>query len=173
MLGIANIPYKERFLWENLEPFVDGITDAKPGFFDWSPPAQLDPRVREDLSRFIMPSNHSIAPILPNFFAEGKDPDGSVAVAKRQALYNGTLGARAMHRIQPYGRELTYDNNAYTITSIYHYGVIRLYTVHLSPSNHPERFTDYHMVPLRSYILDNLDGFREGDHYTQKFSRLG
>lgn len=72
----------------------------------------LDPRVRENLGHFTMPSNHSIAPILPNFFAQGKDPDGSVAVAKRQALYGGT------HRIQSYGRELTYNNNAYTITSL-------------------------------------------------------
>lgn len=161
--GDADIPSEEDKLFGNLESFADGITDAKPDFFDGSRPAQLDPRVREGLGHFIVPSKQGIVPILPNFFAEGKGPDGSLAVARRQALYDGTLGARAMHRLQPYGRELIYDNNAYTITSIYHSGVLRLYTTHPSPSTHPERSTDYHMVPLRSYLLDDLtDSFREG-----------
>lgn len=161
--GDADIPSEEDKLFGNLESFAYGITDAKPDFFDGSRPAQLDPRVREDLGHFIVPSKQGIVPILPNFFAEGKGPDGSLAVARRQALYDGTLGARAIHRIQSYGRKLIYDNNAYTITSIYHSGVLRLYTTHPTPSTHPGRSTDYHMVPLRSYLLDDLAySFREG-----------
>ena len=160
--GDADIPSEEDRLFGNLESFADGITDAKPDFFDGSRPAQLDPQVREDLGPFIVPSKQGIVPILPNFFAEGKGPDGSLAVARRQALYDGTLGARAMHRIQSYGRKLTYDNNAYTITSIYHSGVLRLYTSHPSPSTHPERSTDYHMVHLKTYALEDLRSFREG-----------
>ena len=161
--GDADIPSEEDKLFGNLESFADGITDAKPDFFDGSRPAQLDPRVREYLGHFIVPSKQGILPILPKFFAEGKGPDGSLAVARRQALYDGTLGARAIRRIQSYGRKLVYDNNAYTITYIYHPGVLRLYTTHPTPSTHPGRSTDHHMVPLRSYLLDDLIySFREG-----------
>jgi hypothetical protein len=161
--GDANIPYEEDKLFGNLEPFADGITDAKPDFYDGARAGQLDKRVRSDLSHYIVPSTQNHAPILPNFFAEGKGPDGSAAVAKRQALYDGTLGARAMHRIQSYGNALAYDNNAYTIASTYHDGQLKLYTNHPTPSIDPERSTDYYMNQLGAWALaGNPETFRHG-----------
>ncbi|KAK1141289.1 hypothetical protein N8T08_009192 [Aspergillus melleus] len=41
-------------------------------------------------------------PITPNFFVEVNDKDGSPAVLSLQALYDGALGARAMHSLQRY-----------------------------------------------------------------------
>jgi hypothetical protein len=41
-------------------------------------------------------------PIAPNFFLAAKGPDGSAAVAKRQACYDGALGERGMHSLQSY-----------------------------------------------------------------------
>ena len=41
----------------------------------------------------------------PNFFMEVKGPDGSLAVATRQARYNGTVGSRAIYSLQNYGVE--------------------------------------------------------------------
>jgi hypothetical protein len=77
---------------------------AKPDFYDGAPAGQLDQRVRSELSGYIIPSTQHTAPILPDFFVEGKGPHGSTAVAKRQALYDGTLGARAMLQLQSYGK---------------------------------------------------------------------
>jgi hypothetical protein len=58
---------------------------------------------------------------MPNFFLEAKGPDGSLAVARRQACYDGALGARGIHSLQSFGTSKpVYDNNAYTIESIYH-----------------------------------------------------
>jgi hypothetical protein len=59
--------------------------------------------VRDALSRHIIPLTQDDLPIVPNFFLEVKGPDGSVAVARRQACYDGALGARGMHELQAYG----------------------------------------------------------------------
>jgi hypothetical protein len=46
-------------------------------------PEQLDRRVRDELSGYIIPSTQEDIPIVPNFFLAVKGPDGSAAVAKR------------------------------------------------------------------------------------------
>ncbi|KAL2373019.1 hypothetical protein RJZ57_002504 [Blastomyces gilchristii] len=80
----------------------------------------------------------------PNFVFEAKGPDGSLAVATRQACYDGALGARGMHALQSYQQgEPTYDNNAYTLTSTYHGGQLKLYTTHVSKSDNPDRASAY------------------------------
>ncbi|KKZ62313.1 hypothetical protein EMCG_03285 [[Emmonsia] crescens] len=161
--GNADIPYEEDKLFGNLAPFADGIVDAKPDFYDGAHTGQLDHRVRNELSSYIIPSTQHNAPILPNFFAEGKGPDGSTAVAKRQTLYNGTLGARAILQLQSYGKELAYDGNAYVVTSTYHDGSLKLYMTHPTASTDSGRRTDYHMTQLRSFALtDTPESFRQG-----------
>ncbi|PGG99224.1 hypothetical protein AJ79_08654 [Helicocarpus griseus UAMH5409] len=161
--GNADIPYEEDKLFGNLAPFAEGIVDAKPDFYDGAQAEQLDHRVRTELSHYIVPSTHHNAPIIPNFFAEGKGPDGSTAVAKRQTLYDGVLGARAILQLQSYKKELTYDGNAYVVTSTYHDGNLKLYTAHPTPSADPRRCTDYHLTQLRSFALtDSPELFRQG-----------
>ena len=66
---------------------------------------------------------------------EVKGPDGSGAVAKRQACYDGAVGARGIHALRSFGvkdPKTVYDNNAYTITSAYHSatGTLQLFTTH-------------------------------------------
>jgi hypothetical protein len=162
--GDADILYEEDKLFLSLKPFTTGIANLKPDFYDGARPEQLAPRVRTDLRRYIVPSNQSSVPILPNFFTEGKGPQGSSNVARRQAFYDGTLGARAMHHLQSYRKGLVYDNNAYTITSTYHHdGLLRLFATYPTPSKNPGRSTEYHMIQLRSYSMTNTcETFRQG-----------
>jgi hypothetical protein len=53
-------------------------------------------------------------------------------MAKRQACYDSALGARDIHELRSIGIDATtaYDNNAYTITSTYHDGQLKMYTIH-------------------------------------------
>ncbi|KZF24942.1 hypothetical protein L228DRAFT_258441 [Xylona heveae TC161] len=56
-------------------------------------------------------------PIAPNFYLEVKGPGGANSVALNQAVYNGALGARAIHSVHQHGRdEIVWDRNAYTIS---------------------------------------------------------
>jgi hypothetical protein len=71
-------------------------------------------------------------------------------------LVCGRKGACAMHHIQLYGKELAYDNNAYTITSTYHDGTHKLYPTHPRQSTSAERCTDYHMSKLRGWELTTV-----------------
>ncbi|EED22708.1 hypothetical protein TSTA_061960 [Talaromyces stipitatus ATCC 10500] len=55
-----------------------------------------------------------------------------------------------------------FDNNAYTITAIYHGGTLKIFTSHpLKPANSDR--PEYYMTQLRSFALtDGIDTFREG-----------
>lgn len=125
---------------------------------------QLNRQVRDELSDQIIPSTQHDLPIVPNFFLALKGPDGSIAVAGRQASYDGALGARAMHSLQSYGQdESVYDNNAYTITPIYHGGHLKIYTSHPAQPNGSGSRPEYYMTQLRSFAMTNTaDTFRQG-----------
>lgn len=164
--GNAYIPSAGEIPFGNLKPLTDGtLVDAKPDFYDGARPTQIDRQIRAELGSYITPSTQYQAPALPNFFTEVKGPDGSAAVAKRQACYNGALGARDIHELWSFGADTSsaYDNNAYTITSTYHDGQLKMYTTHPEPSTDPDNSTEYHMTQVRSFALtDTPDVFREG-----------
>ena len=164
--GTADIPSQENLLFGNLKDLTDGsLTKAKPDIYDGSRPVELKKEVREELGPYIVPSTNTAAPCLPNFFTEGKGPDGSDAVCKRQALYDGVLGARGVHELRSYiDPEMTYDNNTYAITSTYHTsGLLTVYATHPTMSKNPANPTEYHMTQLRSFSMtDHLDTFRQG-----------
>lgn len=83
----------------NLEHFTDGtLLPGNPDIFYCSPPEQVDRRVREELSAFIISLTKNELPIAPNFFLVVKGPEGSAAVANRQACYDGALGARGIQK---------------------------------------------------------------------------
>lgn len=50
-------------------------------------------------------------PTTPNFFSEGKSTSGLPYVTSNQALYDGAVGARAMHKLQNYGTDEPVHNN--------------------------------------------------------------
>ena len=95
----------------NLEPLTDGtIAPATPDLFYGTRPEQLDRRIRDKLSGCIIPSTMEDKPMAPNFYFEAKGPDGSAAVARRQACYDGAVGARGLQSLQSYGQgESVYD----------------------------------------------------------------
>ncbi|EGE00672.1 hypothetical protein TESG_07969 [Trichophyton tonsurans CBS 112818] len=149
----------------NLAPLTDStLANAKPDHFFGARPEQLDPDIRDELGEFIVPSTQTSLPMAPNFFLETKGPDGSLAVATRQACYHGALGARGMHRLQSYKQdELTYDNNAYTITATYHGGQLKLYTTHPTAPRENDGRPEYIMTQLNAWsMVGNADGFRQG-----------
>ena len=165
--GTADISSQENLLFGNLKHLTNGsITKAKPDCYDGSRPADLNKQIREELGPYIVPSTNTAAPCLPNFFTEGKGPNGNTAVCKRQALYDGALGARGIHELRSYvDPETAYDNNAYTITSTYHGGSgdLTIYTTHPTLSTNAQNLTDYRMTQLNGWkMTGNPEAFRQG-----------
>jgi hypothetical protein len=167
VVGDTSIPTAGELPFGNLEPMTDGtLMDAKPDFYDGANPEQIHQRVQKELASYIIPLTQHNAPLLPNFFAEAKGPDGSAAVAKQQACYNEALGARAMHSLQRFAvgsSEETCDNNAYVVTSTYHNGNLKLYTTHPVSAAKPSNSVEYHMTQIGGWDLTGSSGqFREG-----------
>ena len=165
--GTAKIPSQQNLLFGNLKDLTDGsITKAKPDFYDGTLPAELHKQIRADLGPYIVPSTNTSAPCVPNFFTEGKGSDGNPAVCERQALYDGALGARGVHRLRSYVHgETPHDNNAYTITSTYHGGTgdLSIYSMHPTSSKDSQHPIEYHMTQLRGWkMTDTPETFRQG-----------
>ena len=149
----------------NLDHLTDGtLSPGNPDLFHGAHPEQLNRRIRNELRGQIVPSTQEDLPMAPNFFLAAKGPDGSLAVAGRQASYDGALGTRGIQSLQSYGNpELIYDNNAYTITSIYHGGTLKLYTSHPGRSAGPENRPEYYMNQLGAFAMtNNADTCRQG-----------
>jgi hypothetical protein len=121
-------------------------------------------------------------PIAPNFFLQVKGPYGSIAIARRQARYDGAIGARAMHSLQNYSNDgLVFDSKAYTFSSTYCSGQLVLYAHHVTAPITPRGWPQYHMTKLRGFELtDTRETFIEGvtafrnardlaDRYRQEF----
>lgn len=149
----------------NLDPLTDStLKPGNPDLYYGARPEQLRRDVRTELSGRIEPSTQSDLPVVPNFFVAAKGPDGSAAVAKRSACYDGVLGARGMHSLQSYGQsEPAYDNNASTVTSIYHNGQLQMYTSHPAQPGGPGTRPEYFMHQIKGYAMtSDSDTFRRG-----------
>jgi hypothetical protein len=148
----------------NMAPILEDVTAPRPDMYDGSSPERIDPRVRHSLGGHIVPSKNTSRPAAPNLFFEGKSAGGRSDVAKRQACYDGAVGARAMHSLQNYGaHEPQYDGNAYSYSSTYHDGTIKLYSSHPTRPHSPGGRPEYHMTQLRSFAMtDNSETFRTG-----------
>ncbi|KAK0615137.1 hypothetical protein B0T17DRAFT_497610 [Bombardia bombarda] len=139
----------------NLDPLTDEtIAAANPDFYDGAEPQGLDRSIRDELAGHIVPSTMLDKPMAPNFFMEVKGPDGSLAVAIRQARYDGAVGACGIHSLQNYREiEPKYDGNAYTYSSIYHGGQLQLYAHHpTAPATEGGR-PEYHMTQVKGYAM--------------------
>ncbi|RDL40264.1 uncharacterized protein BP5553_00243 [Venustampulla echinocandica] len=163
--GNSNIPNKQNLLFTRLYPIANGTTVAgKPDFYDGARLDDINKQVQKDLGHFIIPTRHPAAPVAPNFFLEVKAPRGAANVARRQAGYNGALGARAMHLLQSYKQDQSvYDGDAYTITSTYHAGTgtLQIYITHATKLD--DGNTEYHMTQVDSWgLTGSPDSFRRG-----------
>jgi hypothetical protein len=151
--------------FNNLDHLTDGtIAPGKPDLFYGARPEQLDRRIRLELSSRIIPSTQDDLPMAPNFFLEAKGPDGSAVIARRQACYDGALGARGLYSLQVYGHEApVYDDNAYTITSIYNDGTLKLYTSHPVQPREPSGQPEYYTNQLKAWaVSSDVETFRQG-----------
>ena len=100
---------------------------------------------------------------MPNFFTEVKGPNGSAAVAKRQACFDGALGARGIHKLRLFNADptLAFDNKAYTITSTYNNGTLKMYTTHPVQASSVYESPEYYITQLRGWLLtDTPEIFR-------------
>lgn len=149
----------------NLDHLTDGtLKPGNPDIYYGAHPEQLSRKVRDELEGKIIPSTQQDLPMAPNFFLEVKGPDGSLAVAGRQACYDGALGARSIHSLRSYGQDKpVYDNNASTITSIYHGGTLKMYASHVAQPTSPGGRPKYHMSQLGAFAMTgNRDTCRDG-----------
>ncbi|KMU75350.1 hypothetical protein CISG_04769 [Coccidioides immitis RMSCC 3703] len=106
------------YVFGNLAPLTDGtLAQAKPDHFYGARPEQLDRQIRKELSDQIIPSIQNDLPMAPNFL-EAKGPDGSLAVATRQACYDGALGARGMHSLQSYRQDESMNRPTTTMLTL-------------------------------------------------------
>ena len=152
-------------LFNNLDHLTDGtLAPGDPDLYYGARPEQLDRRVRDELNGHIIPSTQDDLPIAPNFFLAVKGPDGTAAVARRQACYHGALGARGIHSLQSYKQDdPVYSNNAYIITSIYNDGTLKMYTSHPIQPDSPGSRPEYYMNQLKAWAMtSDLETFRHG-----------
>lgn len=150
--------------FRNLDPLTDGtLVPGNPDRYYGARPEQLNRHVRSELDNKIVPSTQHDLPVAPNFFLAAKGPDGSASVARKQASYDGALGARGIHSLQEHGKnELEFDNNAYTISSIYYDGTLKMFTSHPSKPATSDR-PEYVMTQLNTWgMTGNVETFREG-----------
>jgi hypothetical protein len=148
----------------NFDPLTDGtLKPGNPDIYYGARTEQVNRKVRDELSGRIIPSTQHDLPTAPNFYLAAKGPDGTLAVAERQACYDGALGARCMHSLLSYEQEERVYDNAHTITSIYLGGILKIYTSHLAQSSVPGGRPEYHMTQLGVYgLTHNIDVFRQG-----------
>lgn len=152
-------------LFTNFAHLTDGnLTKAKPDIYYGALPENVHQNIRTELHAVVVPTKHALLPIVPNCFFEVKGPHGAIAVAQRQATYDGALGARSMHELLSYNMERSlFDQKAYTISSIYLGGFLTIYAHHVVPPRKPGGRREYYMTQLRACALtDNRERFAEG-----------
>lgn len=151
----------------NLKPFDKDLSDPRPDVYHGAAPSTILPQVRADLEPYIVPSMlDTTGPAAPNFFVEGKSAQGRADVAKRQALIDGAMGARAMHQLQNYrADEPEYDNKARSFSTTFHMGTgtLALYAHHLTKPLTPGGEPEIHMTQTHAFAMTgNKEYCRQG-----------
>jgi hypothetical protein len=153
------------------------ITTAQPDFYNRANPGSIDKLVRDKLGYFIIPTIHTQAPAVPNFFLEAKPPSRNIDVAKRQATLNRALGACTIYKLQSYtAGEPVYNSNTYTITSTYHDSMLKMYTTYITLPAGPGQPPEYYINQINTWgttgnpntCRDGLRTFRNRRDWTQK-----
>ena len=108
-----------------------------------------------DLAKHIVPSTQEGRPVVPNFFLEVKGASGTLHAARRQACYDGALGARAIRNLQVAGQSTPppLDNMAYTIVTTLQNGHLDLFTCHPVPPRGTNTADGYVMTYVSAYSL--------------------
>ncbi|KAI9712376.1 MAG: hypothetical protein M1820_001589 [Bogoriella megaspora] len=149
---------------------------AKPDVYYGARPEQLRREVRDKLQAFVVPSTKDTRPLAPNFFIEAKSPSGPALVNINQACFAGAAGARGIHSLQTYGQQTQkYDNNAYTLSTTYHSGTLKIYSHHISQPHGPGTQPEYYMHQLYAWaltasketLIQGITAFRNAESWTE------
>ena len=128
----------------------------------------------------IIPTKRADVPVVPNFYLEAKAPGGGAEAVRRQACLEGAYGARAMHILRSYGEEEepVYDSKAYTYSSTYHAGTLRLYAHHVTAPTtsgggngagvHMTQVKGFDMLSDRDACADGIKHFRNARDLAQR-----
>lgn len=171
IIDTINISSQKNLSFEKLKDLIDDfIIKTQSDLYDESWSVDLDKRIWEELSFYIVSSMNTAASCLLNFFTKGKGFNDNTEVCKNQALYDDVLDACEIHKLQSYvDSGTTYDNNAYTITSTYHDDseTLIVYTIHFTLFKDVKRFIEYHITQLRFFAMTDAS-----DIFWQKASLL-
>lgn len=153
--------------FNHIKPFNKGLAAAKPDLYDGVAASKVDKTVRDQLGDLIIPSTNTTNPIAPNFFFEAKSEKGRADVAKKQACHNGAIGARAMQSLQNYGAdEVVYDGKAYSFTTTYLDGQLKMYTSHATTQKTTGEQAEYHMTQVKAFAMtSDRETFQKGATY--------
>ena len=124
-----------------------------PDFYDGLRPSPENKLLRQHLNKFIVPAVDG--PSLPNFFFEGKSPNGTSAVVMRQALHFGALGCRGIYHVRAFTEGDRQDGRAHTFSFTFVNGTLKLYAHFLRQSQGSATEFHYHMCPLGAWTLEN------------------
>ena len=138
--------------WLALLPDVP-LVDAKPDYFNGlvatSPQHK---QLCDHIGKLIVPGKS--LPILPNFFVEGKGSGGTLQITTRQALHDGTLGARAMYHTKLLAGEKNLNGYAYAFSATYVDGTLSLHAHFCSRIPGENTQLRHHMCRLARILLD-------------------
>lgn len=144
----------------NWAPLLDkgGLTAAKPDYMDGLEIKSENGFLRSYLQEFIVPAAN--VPFLPNFFFEAKGPKGTPEIANRQALHDGSLGARGILYTRICAGEKL-DSDAYTFSGLFSSGVLKLFAHFITQPDGNKGMLHYHMCILGQWLVENdVDTFR-------------
>ncbi|KAF2240366.1 hypothetical protein BU26DRAFT_497955 [Trematosphaeria pertusa] len=144
-----------RITFFNFKDLIDvKLTAAVSDLYYGARPEQINRRIREQLSDLIEPSTQTSLPAAPNFFLAAKGEDCTPAVARRQAIYDAALGARAIQALESFGIDQTvFDNRIKAISSTYISGALTLYGTHMLPPVGHGAAVTYVTTRLNAYAL--------------------
>ncbi|KAM0417372.1 hypothetical protein ACHAPT_012606 [Fusarium lateritium] len=157
--GNTDIPNEGNLHFTNLTSMTDETTvKAVPDYFDGARMGDIHRQQIHHTHKAYESSGGT------KFFLEAKAPKGGTDVALKQACYDGAYGARAMHALQGYREtEPVYDGNAYTFSSTYHAGTLKMYANHVTAPTTEREDPEYHMTQLRTFgMTDTRDTFIQG-----------
>ncbi|KAK0617801.1 hypothetical protein B0T17DRAFT_600818 [Bombardia bombarda] len=153
----------------DMQPITgDKTVTPQPHFCDGARYRDLDARIRQDLSKLVIPlkSGADRRPVVPNFFLTVMGQDGAQRVGKRQAALAGAYGARAIHSLRAWmghGGDELWDRKAYCYSATYHPDdhTLKLFQ-HFVLAQEADNKPEYHMALLKTYELLTHSDFIEG-----------
>lgn len=134
-------------LFEDVE-----LTGPQPDKYEGLEITEEDRMLREHLDKFIVPAHDG--EFLPNFFVEGKNPDGSARIVLNQAIYHGTLGCRGIHETRVLAEEDATDEKACTFSATYSARQLTLYAHFVRKYDDDSDARHYQMWQIGSWVIN-------------------